>query len=153
MSELPPSKVIELLDVETKIEKRASWEAFEFTLLGDGDVEVMNGSHDEPDKHTCTVHIEGGIPAHCTCPAWKYQGNSCKHMVAVAIREPILEAVSAKPTLKSDGGVVVEEVEGDYPNERPDGCNCSPLFEDLPCWSCYRDGFNKPNPNADMNNK
>lgn len=51
MSELPPSEVIELLDVDAKIEKRASWEAFEFTLLGDGDVEVMNGSHDEPDKH------------------------------------------------------------------------------------------------------
>lgn len=31
---------------------------------------------------------------------------------------------------------------------RPDECNCTPISEDLPCWPCYRDGFEEPNPNV-----
>jgi hypothetical protein len=151
MSALSPSEVLDLLDADTMVEKRASWEAFEFTILEGGDVEVVNGSHDEPDEHTYTVHIESGIPFDCTCPASEYQEGPCKHMVAVAIREPLLEAVSAEPTVKADGGVMVEAVESDYSNERPDDCNCTPLTEGLPCWPCYRDGFEEPNPNVGEN--
>jgi hypothetical protein len=54
-------------------------------------------------------------------------------MVAVAIREPLLEAVSAEPTVKADGGVSVEADGVDHSDERPDDCDCSPLFEELPC--------------------
>jgi len=151
MSELAPSEVVELLDADATVEKRASWEAFEFTLLGDGNVEVVNGSHDEPDEHTYTVHVEGGIPAHCSCPAWEYQEGPCKHQVAVAIREPVLEAASAEPTAKADGGVAVETEGNNHDDGRPDDCDCSPLFEELPCWPCYRDGFEKPNPNVREN--
>lgn len=32
---------------------------------------------------------------------------------------------------------------------RPDGCSCLPSFEGLPCWACYRAGFERPNPNAE----
>jgi hypothetical protein len=92
MSELVPSEVIELLDADATVEKRASWEAFEFTLLGGGDVEVVNTSHEEPEDHTYTVHVEGGIPSDRTCPAFEYQEGACKHMVAIAIREPLFEA-------------------------------------------------------------
>lgn len=148
MSELAPAEVVELLDADATIEKRASWEAFEFTLLDSGEVEVVNSSHEEPAEHTYTVSVEGGIPFNCTCPAWEYQDGSCKHMVAVAIREPLLEAVSAEQTLKADGGVTVEAGEADHSDERPDDCDCSPLFEELPCWPCYRDGFEEPNPNV-----
>lgn len=148
MSELAPSEVVELLDADAKIEKRAQWEGFEFTLLGDGDVEVVNGSHDEPEEHTYTVHIEGSIPSDCTCPAFEYQDGACKHMVSIAIREPLLEAVNAEPRMKADGGVTVEEEEADHSDERPVDCDCSPLFEELPCWPCYRDGFEEPNPNV-----
>ena len=147
MSELAPSEVLDLLDADATIEKRASWEAFEFTLLGDGDVEVVNSSHDEPDEHTYTVHVEGGIPSDCTCPAFEYQDGSCKHMVAVAIREPVLEAASAEPTLTADGGIVVKTEESDHSDERPDDCDCIEIA-DLPCWPCYRDGFEEPNPNV-----
>jgi len=69
-------------------------------------------------------------------------------MVAVAIREPVLEAATAEPTLKADGGVTVEEIESDHSDKRPDDCDCSPLFEELPCWPCFRDGFEEPNPNV-----
>jgi hypothetical protein len=31
---------------------------------------------------------------------------------------------------------------------RPDDCDCAPCLGDLPCWPCYRDGFDEPNPNA-----
>ena len=146
--ELHPSEVVELLSPNAKIIKRAEWEAFEFTLVGNGDVEVVNTSHEEPSDHSYTVHVEGGIPSDCTCPAFEYQQGACKHMVAVAIREPVLEAASAEPTMKADGGVTVEVVESDHSDKRPDDCDCSPTFEDLPCWPCYRDGFEEPNPNV-----
>jgi hypothetical protein len=29
---------------------------------------------------------------------------------------------------------------------RPEDCDCSPRCEGLPCWACYRDGFETPNP-------
>lgn len=31
-------------------------------------------------------------------------------------------------------------------NERPEDCKCSPLFTDLSCWPCCREGFETPNP-------
>jgi hypothetical protein len=153
MSELAPSEVVELLDADTTVEKRASWEAFEFTLLGDGDVEVVNTSHEEPEDHTYTVHVEAGIPFSCTCPAFEYQDGACKHMLSIAIREPLLEAVSAEPTVKPDGGLTVEKEEADHSDERPDDCDCIPSMEDLPCWPCYRDGFEEPNPHAEVNDE
>jgi len=52
--------MLDLLDADTTVEKRASWEVFEFTLLEGGDVEVVNSSHEEPADHTYTVHVEGG---------------------------------------------------------------------------------------------
>jgi hypothetical protein len=149
MSALAPSEVVELLDADATVEKRASWEAFEFTVLEGGDVEVVNTSHDEPDEHTYTVHIESGIPFSCSCPAFEYQESACKHMVSIAIREPLLEVVNAEPTVKTDGGMTVEAVGSDHSNERPVDCDCSPLFEELPCWPCHRDGFEKPNPNVE----
>lgn len=92
MSALSPSEVLDILDVDATVEKRASWEAFEFTLLEDNKVEVVNDSHDEPKEHTYTVHVESGILSDCTCPAFEYQDGACKHMMAIAIREPLLEA-------------------------------------------------------------
>jgi hypothetical protein len=146
MSELAPSEVLDVLDADTTVEKRASWEAFEFSLLEGGKVEVVNGSHDEPEEHTYTVHVEGGIPFSCTCPAFEYQEGACKHMVGVAIREPLLEAVTAEPTVKADGGVTVEADGVTHPDERPDDCDCWDSEQGLPCWPCYRDGFEGPNP-------
>ena len=153
MSALPSSEVLDILDATSTIEKRASWEGFEFTILEGGRVEVVNRSYDAPEQHTYTVHVESGIPFSCACPAFEYQDGSCKHMVSVAIREPILEAVSAEPTLKTDGGVTVKVEGSDHSDERPDGCGCSPLFEELPCWLCYGNGFEEPNPHSEESNE
>jgi len=128
---------LEVLEFDEQIAKRAQWEAYEFRILGDDDVEVVNGSHDEPEEHTYTVHFEGDAPADCTCPAWEYQDGACKHMVAVAIREPILEAVTSEPSMRADGGMAVEE--GSADNSDEEECECEGLGG-FPCWPCVRDG-------------
>ena len=32
---------------------------------------------------------------------------------------------------------------------RPEDCDCNGVLDTLPCWPCYRDGFDAPNPSAD----
>ena len=128
--------VIETLDADEQVQKRAQWEAFEFTVLGDGDVEVVNDSHGDADNHTYTVHVEGGIPSDCTCPAWEYQPGACKHMVAVAIRESVLDAASREQPVRADGGVTLAEFTTGDTDE--DGCWCDD--HDFPCFDCYNEG-------------
>ncbi|QLG50680.1 SWIM zinc finger family protein [Natrinema halophilum] len=128
---------LELLEYDEQMAKRASWEAFEFTLLGEGVIEVVNGSYDDPREHTYMVHAEGKIPSDCTCPAWEYQEGACKHMVAVAIREPLLEAVATEPSTRADGGIAVEAPPYDDSEEE---CDCDKLSDDFPCWPCVPDG-------------
>lgn len=41
-----------------------------------------------------------------------------------------------------DEGEILEE-------PRPADCQCSPLFDDLPCWYCFNAGFEEPNPNLE----
>jgi hypothetical protein len=153
MSALSPSDVVDALDADATTEKRASWEGFEFTVLGGDEIEVVNSSYENPDEHTYTVHVEGGIPSDCNCPAFEYQDGACKHMVGVAIREPVLEAVTAEPTVKTDGGVTVEKEEATHSDERPDDCDCWNPKQGLPCWPCYRDGFEEPNQTAEWKDK
>ncbi|MFC4249005.1 SWIM zinc finger family protein [Natribaculum luteum] len=128
--------VIETLDANEQVEKRAQWEAFEFTVHGDGDVEMVNDSHADADDHTYTVHVEGGIPSDCECPAWEYQPGACKHMVAVAIREPVLEAASREQPVRADGGVTLAEFTTEDDDEG--GCWCDD--HSFPCFGCYNDG-------------
>jgi len=128
--------LLEVLDADEQVKKRAQWEAFEFTILGDGDVEIVNDSHADADDHTYTVHVEGGIPSDCTCPAFEYQPGACKHMVAVAIREPVLEAASREQPVRADGGVTLAEFTTGDTDE--DGCWCDD--HDFPCFDCYNEG-------------
>ncbi|KDS91841.2 zinc finger SWIM domain protein [Halorubrum saccharovorum] len=136
MAALSPTDVVDVLDADEQVEKRAAWEAFEFALLGDGDVEVTNGSHGDAGNHTYTVHVESGIPSHCTCPAWEYQPGVCKHMVAVGIREPVLEAATEDQQVRADGGVTLKEFGADDRDE--DGCWCDD--HQMPCFDCYNEG-------------
>lgn len=144
---------LEVLEYGEQIAKRAQWEAFEFTILREDSVEVVNTSYDNPDDTRYNVHVEGSIPSDCSCPPWEYQEGACKHMVGVAIPEPVLKAVSTEPRMKADGGVTVEADESDHSDGRLDDCDCSLLFESLSCWPCYRDGFEEPNPRAEVNNE
>jgi len=151
MAALSPTDVVDVLDADVATEKRAQWEAFEFTVLGDGDVEVVNDSHADADDHTYTVHVESGIPSDCSCPADTYQEGACKHRVAVAIREPVLEAASREQPVRADGGVALEEFGADdRDDDRPEDCDCGEWNDGLGlcCWPCYRKGFEEPNPHA-----
>jgi hypothetical protein len=134
--------LLEVLDADEQVEKRAQWEAFEFTVLGDGDVEVTNESHEDADDHTYIVHVESGIPSDCTCPAWEFQPGACKHQVAVGIREPVLEAATEDQPVRADGGTITLEEFGadDRDDDRPEDCDCEELPGDFPCWLCVRDG-------------
>jgi len=146
---------LEVLESDEQVEKRAQWEAFEFTVLGGGDVEVVNASHDDKGEHTYIVHVEGGIPSDCTCPADTYQEGACKHRVAVAIREPVLDAASGDQPVRADGGTATLEEFGadDRDDDRPSDCDCGDWNDGLglSCWPCYREGFEEPNPNVGDN--
>lgn len=135
MPELVPSDVVEVLDANVATEKRASWEGFEFTLLGDGDVEIVNSSYENPEDHSYRVHVEAGIPSDCSCPAFEYQDGPCKHLVAVAIREPVLGAATEDAQVRADGGAITESSTDDSPEEE---CRCKEY--EFPCFECFHLG-------------
>jgi len=110
------------------------------------------------------------VEGRCTCPDAQYNLNddeSCKHVRRVAFatgERPIpswvnTEAVDSQlghhveggpVVVASDGGTTVEgadataSVDGDQANsDRPEDCACVNWNSntDLPCWPCYRDGF------------
>lgn len=142
------------LEYDASTAKRAQWEAFEFALEAPGLITVTNGSYDDPENHEYRVNVENGVPVACECPADTYQKGACKHRVAVAIREPVLEAATDYETpehtkaVATDGGQLVEDT--DDTDGRPEDCDCLPTFDAdaLGCWPCYRDGFETANPNA-----
>jgi hypothetical protein len=136
MSELSPADVVDVLEADVTTEKRAQWEAFEFTVLGNGDVEVVNASHDDKGEHTYIVHVESGIPSDCTCPAWEFHPGACKHMVAVGIREPVLEAANEDQPVRADGGVTLAS----FATEEADRDECWCDDHSFPCFDCYNDG-------------
>ena len=110
------------LEPDAQTAKRAAYEAFEFDLEAPGLVRVTNGSYgDDAENHSYLVNVEGGVPSACECKAFEYgNGKACKHMTAVAIREPVLEAartpeINAKTpdsmgqqVVATDGGLLVE---------------------------------------------
>ena len=53
---------LEVLEYGEQIAKRAQWEAFEFTVLGEGEVEVVNGSHDNPKTTGTSSTSKVGFP-------------------------------------------------------------------------------------------
>lgn len=52
----------------------------------------------------------------------------------------------------TDGGLIVADDDGEILTEsndsRPDDCQCTPAMGDLPCWPCYREGFETPDSTA-----
>lgn len=79
-------------DVPERVLKRAQYESFAFSWF-DGDVHVRNESHADPANHEYVVRIDEGAPIACTCPADTQYDTPCKHRIAVAIRQPIVEFV------------------------------------------------------------
>ena len=134
-----PRTLLDRLAPTNRVLKRAQYEAFAFALL-DGDVQVRNESHPEPDNHEYRVIIQGGVPVACECPADEAYDGPCKHRVAVAIRPRILEVV-ATMQLVADGGREVDDhaSSAEPEGQPPEGCDCDDLCE-FPCWECVRTG-------------
>ena len=55
----------------------------------------------------------------------------------------------SEPSLRADGGIV--ELENSTANKRPGDCDCWSPEQGVPCWPCYRDDFETPNPEAEDN--
>jgi hypothetical protein len=118
---------------------------------------------------TYTVDVRERV---CTCPDHKHRqpDGGCKHVRRASIalgRTPVPAGVfgsvdiaddfgaNVDATAKvatADGGVIdagddAEIIDFD---DRPADCDCWDADADaeLPCWPCYRDGFDVPNPNA-----
>jgi hypothetical protein len=110
----------------------------------------------------------------CTCPDAEYNLASddlCKHALRVAVvrGERVIPATIDRDEVDPQLGVAVETTpvavatdggtatttdtvtmsEEDHPRERPVDCGCWDPDGDLPCWPCYRDGFETPNPDSD----
>ena len=109
-----------------------------------------------------------GRERRCTCPDHEHRGARCKHLrrVAFATGEvPVPATVDGvdpqlgdhvdgqaravatdggeEILIAGDEGEVLEESTGDG---RPEECDCGAWNADtaLPCWPCYRDGFDDP---------
>ncbi len=119
---------------------------------------------------TYTVDLQLGA---CSCPDSERRdpAGGCKHVRRAAFAtgergvpawvdadavDAMLGAhVAAGPkVLATDGGIlepgddgeILDGDEGDGDDARPDDCDCGDWNADaeLPCWPCYRDGFNTP---------
>ncbi|WP_332101220.1 SWIM zinc finger family protein [Halalkalicoccus salilacus] len=154
------TETLSALEFDASTAKRAQYEAFDFELEVPGIVTVRNESHENGDEHSYRVNVAGGVPVACECPADMYHDGACKHRVAVAIREPVLEAASEyerhqELEVVTDGGTPVErpmayqDAQEQREDTRPADCECLPVFEGLPCWPCYREGFLLSNPTAE----
>ena len=99
----------------------------------------------------------------CTCPDHQHRGARCKHLRRVAFAtgaEPIPAVVDpgavdpdlgahvdATPRVAAtDGGELLEDDTDTDTDDRPADCGCGAWNADgpLPCWPCYRDGFDEP---------
>ena len=93
----------------------------------------------------------------CTCPDHKHRGATCKHIRRVAFAtseqpipanidevDPLLgEHVNGeRQVVATGGGEIIDKDD----HCRPDGCQCWDASISLPCWPCYREGFEEPNP-------
>lgn len=83
-------------EADPKTIKRAQYEAFEFELEALGLVRVINGSHENPEDHSYLVNVET-VTLACECKSFQYNEGLCKHCVAVAICQPVLQAAQSVP--------------------------------------------------------
>lgn len=114
---------------------RAQWEGFEFCVPTQGRVNVKNTSKANPSVYTVTLTSRSAVG--CSCPDWEHREpkGGCKHMRAVEAQDAVTLAAGNEDVSYCD-------------DRRPANCGCLASFEDLPCWPCYRNGFETPKPNA-----
>lgn len=171
-------RIVKQLFFGQKTAKRVTWEGWEFQVIGPQQIEVTNASYGcEKAEHQYIVIVEDRngifVPDKCECPADQYNDNyACKHRVAVATvggsivigaamaytsdKSSQSEPTTTADKIGTDGGTDItpdtaDHVAGDSDAvDRPDDCDCASFITDhgLPCWACYRDGFETLNPHA-----
>lgn len=110
-------RAVEQINFGTKTSKRATWEAWEFTVVGSHQIRITNANYGFlKDDHSYTVGVEERngvvVPVMCDCPADEYHRDyNCKHKVALAtVAGPTVLDASLKfesppaGTLRTDGG-------------------------------------------------
>lgn len=137
-TESAEKSIVAELHFDVNTAKRATWESWEFTVLGPHQIEVRNASYGFlSDDHTYTVGVENhdgaGLPAECGCPADIHRDQDCKHKVALAtVGGPVVLDAAIETEVRADGGQPDPEV---CPNGE-DWC-AGPGSDDLPCFDCY----------------
>jgi len=145
------------------------------TVLADvGEARDAPGLFRVVGQHGSTYTVDARTGA-CTCPDATHRLDAdelCKHAHRVAFAtgergvpawvdrdavDPDLgRRVDGPRVAAADGGQaatadVDDRADGDDSDgDRPADCDCAPALADegLPCWPCYREGFNDPNPAA-----
>ena len=147
--------VVDQLDFGTKTAKRVGWEAFEFSIVGPHQVEVINASYGfQKGEHSYTVGVQRRdgvpVPVECDCPTDVHREPDCKHKVALATvgGSTVLEAALAyddSPPLSRQSPesttTVAEKIETDGGEDTcPNGYKlCDGSNGDvLPCFSCAK---------------
>ncbi|GGI95013.1 hypothetical protein GCM10008995_01530 [Halobellus salinus] len=155
--------IVEELNFGTKTSKRATWEAFEFSIEAPHLVRVTNASYGvEKDEHSYLVGVEDreGLltPAECECPADQYNEEyDCKHKVALGtIGGPVVLEASVEfqtesvDTDHSNTSTLSEKLRADggesnrlNAEKREECLNGSemcpgPNGDSLPCFPCYQ---------------
>lgn len=112
----------ETLGFTMRVAKSAQYEVYEF-LIGDDGVVVRNCSPEFSLDREYMMTIQDELTAKCDCPVDARFNGACKHQVAVAIREPVQDAVVAE-TVAAGGGTTVEDDwdsgQGDYEGDECD---------------------------------
>lgn len=159
-------RIVAELNYGSKTAKRVGWEAWGFTVIAPGRIEVANASYGYlKGDHTYTVTIENvdgaALPTECECPADQHHDPDCKHKVALAsIGGPTVlnaaldadgralsrtNAESPLAQFVTDGGV-----QADAPPAETDGCphdraGCDgPQSDTVGCFECYRPNSGAP---------
>jgi len=160
---------IESTDVEPRTERALS-EPLSVLALDGTPVESSDETIVQVVSHSGESYRVDVRESRCTCPDAKHNlddDERCKHerrARAVLAIEPVdsrvLAAVDVDEQLgahapgpavaTSDGGIIEAGDDGEVIDEtddgRPDDCDCGDwnAGADLPCWPCYRDGFEEP---------
>ena len=152
--------IVDELDFGSRTAKRVGWEAFEFSIVGPHQVEVINASYGfEKDDHSYTVGVEVrdgvAVPVECDCPADIHREPDCKHKVALAtvggstvtnaaVRfEETQESDSAPPfpLLTSEETTTLAgkiETDGGPETCRNGNVHCNKSADEtLPCFACF----------------
>jgi hypothetical protein len=156
------SAKVESTDVEPRTE-RALTECM--TVLPEGgDIYTVVGENQNGEYR---VDARKG---RCTCADHKHRDARCKHLRRVAFATgdvPVPTGVDdvdpqlgthtdaqpfgerEEPVVATDGGIIDAGDDAEILDEsdaRPEDCDCGDwnADADLPCWPCYRDGFEEP---------